>query len=232
MALKDLIADRGKITEEHIEKIVSKFVRYDPKAVEVIFTPEAMQLNNEAKVLLYLVSIAGWEYVLDEEPDIETNPQALQEVLGIPGGSLRPTLKKLRESNLVSVSNSRYSIRPANLESIGKIINGEKKPPKPSKPSAKKTKSQSTNSDGSNKAASAKRGSGTPIKPSLERLLNDGFFQEYRTLRKVIERLHEQAIIAKTTSLSGPIAELVRNEKLERKKIEESGQQVWAYKAK
>ena len=234
MALKDLVADRGKITEEQIEIIVTKYVRFDPKTIEIIFTPESVKLNNEAKILLYLVSVAGWEYVVDEKPNIETNPQALQEVLGIPGGSLRPVLKKLKESHLVGVSNSNYSIRPANLEAIGKIIDGEKKVAKQTKSPSKKAKASSSKSDVGAKADSpkAKRKSRTPIRPSLDELLRDGFFQEYKTLGQIVERLHEQAIIAKPTSLSGPMAGLVREQKLERKKIEKFGQHVWAYKAK
>lgn len=234
MALKDLVADRGKITEEQIEKIVAKYVRYDPKTIEVIFTPESAKLNNDAKILLYLVAVTGWEFIADEQPNIRTNPQALEEILGIPGGTLRPILKRLKESHLVNVSNSNYSIRPANLEAIGKIIDGEEKVVKKSKPSTAKAKTSSPKPDKekSTESSKAKRKSGTPIRASLDGLLHDGFFQEHKTLKQVVGRLHEQAIIAKSTSLSGPMADLVRDQKLERKKVEEAGQQVWAYKTK
>jgi hypothetical protein len=47
----------------------------------------------------------------------------------------------------------------------------------------------------------------------------------------VVERLHEMAIIAKATSLSGPIAELVRKGRLVRRKTTQGTKEVWGYEA-
>ena len=57
------------------------------------------------------------------------------------------------------------------------------------------------------------------------------FFSEFRTLKQIVERFHEIAVIAKATSLSGPVANLVRDKKFERKKLDENGKKVWAYRA-
>ncbi|MBL6935648.1 MAG: hypothetical protein ISR48_09565 [Alphaproteobacteria bacterium] len=234
MALKDLVADRGKVAEGMIETIISGFVRYELNPNEIVFTPEGAALNNDAKVLIYLVAALGWQYVIEEKHNTDTKPADLEETLGIPGGTLRPVLKKLKDAHLLTVVDGHYSIRPSNLDAIGRAARGEKsaqtakKVTKKSKARPGKETSSPLSEGDTNKT---KKKSGVPIRSSLDELIGDGFFNEFRTLGQVSDRLHEQAIIAKVTSLSGPAAEFVRDKKLQRKKIENKGKQVWAYKA-
>lgn len=234
MPLKELVADRAKITEEMIEKIVADYIRYDPIPYEIVFTPKGAALNNDSKILVYLVAVLGWQYVVDEEKSIGTKPADLKAVLGIPGGTLRPTLKKFKDAHLVTVADGHYSVRAAILDAIARTVTGEKTVTA-SKRSPKKTKANPTATIADKQATEEvekdKRKSTVPIRPSLSRLVEQGYFKDYRTLSQVVERLHEQAIIAKATSLSGPIAELVRDGTLERKKIDDRGKQVWGYKA-
>lgn len=242
MALKDLVADRNKITEDMIEDIISDYVRYDPSTYEIVLTPQGVNLNNDAKVLVVLVALMGWKYVVEDVPKIDTKPAALEALTGIPGGTLRPVLKKLKDSHLLGVSEGSYSVRIANLDAVARAVKGEK-PVGPQKPRARKTKnstqktlSESSSLEAENNAGGAfgnkaRRKTGVPIRASLARLLDAGFFADWRTLGQVVARLHEMAIIAKPTSLSGPMAELVRDGKLERKKIMEGAKEVWSYKA-
>lgn len=234
MPLKDLVADRSKITEEMIEKIIADYIRYDPTTYEIVFTPKAAALNNDSKILVYLVSVLGWQYVVDDERSVDTKPADLEAVLGIPGGTLRPALKKLKDAHLLTVADGHYSVRAAKLDVIARTAAGEKMVTA-SKRSPKKTKHSPiatvADKQATEEVEKDKRKSTIPIRPSLSRLVEQEYFKDYRTLSQVVERLHEQAIIAKVTSLSGPIAELVRDGTLERKKVDDGGKQVWGYKA-
>lgn len=236
MALKDLVADRSKLTEAAIEEIIQNYVHYDPDAYEVVLTPAGLTLSNDAKILVFLVAIAGWQYVVDEVRTVDTKPAALEKMTGIPGGTLRPTLKRLKDSHLVASAGDGYTIRIANLNAIGRAIAGQggvkSISPRKSKRAA------AANSDNAERAQTshdkqpirARRKTAVPVSASLSQLVNSGFFESERTLGQVVVRLHEMAINAKTTSLSGPIAEMVRNGKLVRKKTAEGGKNVWSYK--
>jgi hypothetical protein len=238
MALKDLVADRSKLTEAAIEEIVRNYVRYDPDTYEVVLTPAGLALSNDAKVLVILVAIVGWQYVVDEVRPVETKPAALEHVTGIAGGTLRPTLKKLKDAHLVVATSEGYAVRVANLDAIGRVIAGGKAiarpaPRKPRRASADEDESTGESADSSVDIAREKgcRRASVPISGSLTRLVDTGFFEEERTLAQVMDRLHEMAIIAKRTSLSGPIANLVREGRLTRKKVTEGGKDIWSYRS-
>nr|CAD6615034.1 hypothetical protein RTCK_02749 [Rhizobium sp. TCK] len=236
MALKDLVADRSKLTEEAIERIISDYIRYDPERFEVVLTPRGTGLGNDQKVLVILVALLGWKYVIDYEHEIDARPTTLEALTGIPGGTLRPILKKLKDAHLLAVIGGNYSVRPANLEAIGSIVKGEQPVTarKRTKKMSRSTASERHHSDGeaeSEGTRKSRRSAGTPARGSLRRLLESGFFNEPRTLAQVVARLHEMAVITKATSLSGPIAELVREGSLHRKKMKENSKEVWSYRA-
>ena len=128
----------------------------------------------------------------------------------------------------------RYYITKTGLGAINNKFSKEKANLPASQPKSKGAKvgNRSVAADGATKnRAKSKKLAGAPIKASLEALLDEGFFSEFRTLAQIVERLHELAINAKVTSLSGPVADLVRNKKLERKKADGNGKQIWAYRA-
>lgn len=235
MALKDLVADRGKITEEMIEKIIADYIRYDPGTYEIVFTRAGMALGNDAKVLVMLVAILGWKYVTDETRSVDTRPAALEALTGIHGGSLRPTLKKLKDSRLLAVVDGHYSVKVANLEAIASTVAGEKALAPAKRTAGKADKIAKTLSPDEQATIqtgqTSRRKSVVPIRASLDRLVKDDFFSEVRTLPQVLAELHERAIIAKTTSLSGPIADLVRNGTLKRKKVINGNKEIWGYRA-
>ena len=233
MALKDLIVDSGAVAEEVIEKIISVYVKYEVDPPAIVFTPESNALGNVEKVIVYFVAVLGWKYVVDEPPVVSTKPADLEEALGIHGGSLRPVLKKLKDNHFLVVADGHYSIRASNFAAAGRVVSGENHL-SASLPKSKNTKAGDASGSADTAAtnpAKPKKKAGVPIKSSLEALLDDGFFSEFRPLAQIVERLHEIAVIAKVTSLSGPVADLVRDKKLKRKKVDENGKQVWAYRA-
>ena len=224
MTLKDLIAQKSEIAESAIEGIVAKYVRYYTDTLEVGFTPDGAALSGESRVLVYLVALVGWQYVTDSVPEISTKPADLEEVLGIPGGTLRPILKNLKDAHLIASSAKGYSAREGNLEAIAATISGEKKAVK--RKATPPPKAGKTGADGSR----SKRGSSSPVSLKLDAWINSDFFKVPRTLNAVHERLHEHGVIAPQTSISGPLLRAVQQGRLERQKVSEDGKKVWAYR--
>jgi hypothetical protein len=237
VALKDLVADHRKIREETIEKIVAPFVRYDPAAHKIVWTPKGGSLGNDAKILVFLVAVLGWQYVLEESLNVMTKPADLEGELGITGNTLRPILKKLKDSHLLTLVNGHYRVQLANLDSIEAAISSET--PRAARTSRARrparVRDKVANGNKPDLVADPKkksRGASGQLKTFLARWVRDGFFDEPKTLAKVLERYHEHGVIAKQTSLSGLVLEGVRDGLLARSKTNIGGKQVWAYKVR
>ena len=242
MALKDLVAQKAKLTEEAIETIVSDYVRYDIEEREIIFTPEATELSNKAKVLIFLVAQQGWQFVQDEAIDVGMAPLQLEEFLGIQGGTLRPTLKDLKDRNLLAVKSGKYSVRSTSLDAIKAELGGHGRsaPRKPKRTGNKRASKPTDDSSSSvDEAAVPKK---APVKraknsaqPSqgpgeaFNRIVAEGFFDDGHTLAQLQTRLHQRAIIIKQTSLPKYLLAAVRDGRLTREKKEVDGKKVWVY---
>lgn len=224
MPLKDLVAKKSEIAESVIEAIVSKYVRYYTDTLEIGFTPDGAGLSGENKVLVYLVALLGWRYVADNVPEVSTKPADLEKALGIPGGTLRPLLKSLKDAHLIAPSANGYSVREGNLEAIASAISGEKKPVR-RKATAAVAHKPKAKGDGS----AAQRSTGNPISSNIDAWIKGGFFKSLRTLHAVHHRLHEHGVIARQTSVSGPLLRAVQQGRLKRQKIMEDGKEIWAY---
>lgn len=225
MALKDLVADKAALTEETIEDIVGNYVRYDAVSGEIVFTPAGIALKNDKKVLVHLTAILGWPYVTDKPPTTATRPADLAAALGIPGGTLRPILKALKDVHLIAANDGSYMVRSANLDAIASIVRGSAK-----LPAAKRL--------GKSKSVPARSKNATPTKKASGRSttkivswIKEGYFNDWRTLKDVHQRLHEHGVIVELTSVSGPLLRAVQGGLLARKKMEVAGKTVWAYRS-
>ena len=231
MALKDLVADHRKINEETIEKVVAPFVRYDPAAHKIIWTPEGRALKNEAKILVFLVALLGWQYVLEEAQEISSKPGYLESELGIQGG----TLKRLKDTHLLAETDGHYRVQLANLASVEAAIFGGPTAAKSSGRSRTSTNTKREAKDGT-KSAGTRKAKGRLAPGRLGILLtsgaNEGFFNKPRTLGSLLERYHEHGVITKLTSLSGLMLQAVQTGVLTRTKVAVDGKQVWAYKSR
>jgi hypothetical protein len=131
-------------------------------------------------------------------------------------------LKSLKDSHLIASSDAGYSVREGNLEAIAAAIAGEKK-------SARRRVAvaavQKTKGDGK----AARRSTGNPISSNIDSWIKDGFFKSPRTLHAVHHRLHEHGVIARQTSVSGPLLKAVQQRRMKRQKVMEGGKEVWAY---
>ena len=241
MALKDLVAQKAKFTEEAIEAIISDFVRFDVEEREIVFTPNATELSNKAKVLVFLVAQQGWQFVQDEAIDVDMKPAQLSEYLGIEGGSLRPILKDLKDRNLIAAKTGKYSVRSTGLNAIRAELDVSNTPVPRRRRGASKGRRMSKRSRDSSEGKSStetsakvkrkKNPSTTGRKPgeAFSKLVEDGFFDEGRTLAQLQERMHEQAILVKQSSLPNYLLAAVRNGRLNREKQDVQGKSVWMY---
>jgi hypothetical protein len=142
MGLKDLIASKSSLAEDVIEEIVSEHVRYDTDHKAVFLTPEGHELSGKSKVLVYLVALQGWPFVLDDVVPMDAKPGEIEKHTGIPGGSLRPHLKELKDRRIIIEKGGRYSVLSAALQSIKKEL-GSAPPASDTRSKPKKRKARS-----------------------------------------------------------------------------------------
>ena len=233
MALKDLIAQRGAFTEGSIEEIVSEYVRYDPETKSITFIPGAASLPNRSKVLVYLVALQGWPFVLDETVPVDTKPGKIEEHLGIPGGTLRPILKELKERHVVAERNGRYFVRPVSLSVIKSELKGGSQSAI-SRPRRSRRQSQGETGTGTNQNRATR---GVPKKKpgSLSTRFNAwidaGFFAQPKTLAEVQKRFHKEGEIVPQSTVSPYLLSAVRSGRLTREEGEANNKRVWTYRA-
>jgi hypothetical protein len=248
MALKDLVAEQGALDEPTIEKIVAPYARYDVAAKKISFLPAFARLSNRAKILVYLVALQGWKYVTDETIAADARPVDIQELTGIPGGSLRPVLRDLSDSHVLVEQDSRYSVRSLVLTIIEtEIGQGADAPRSNGGSAARKTARRRGRSKAENRAesddvagldgdpaseSSAKRkiaGKTGNIAATFGRWITEGYFDQPRTLADVQARFRKEAIIVPQTTLPGYFLGAVRKGRLKREEVEIGGKTVWAY---
>jgi len=126
MPLKDLTVKKSVLLEKQVEEIVSDYVRYDPEAKEIVFLPPANSLKGKVKVLLYLVALQGWPFVTKEPVPTDATPASIEHALHIPGGTLRPILKRLKTANMLFAKGRSYRIQPAALAHIKNAVLSKK----------------------------------------------------------------------------------------------------------
>lgn len=243
MALKDLVAKKSTLTEAAIETLISQYVRYDPEEQEILFTPEAAILSNRQKVLVWFVAQQGWQFIVDAVLDVEVSPSVLGEAVGIPGGTLRPILKDLKDRHLLTSRAGRYSISSGGLLGIERELGGgpssahaavSRRPKKASKRRHKggprkevadgqQGHQHTTESKSSRRAV---RGS----KAAFDRAIREGFFDNGKTSADMHNHLQDRAFVVPRTSLPGYFLDAVRKERLTRSKQEVNGRTVWVYK--
>lgn len=227
MALKELVADQIKVDESQIEAIVADFIRYDPSAYSIVWLPKGRALNNEGRILVYLVAIMGWRYVVDDAKPVATNPNAIENSLGIKGGTLRPILSRLKDQNLLRQSDGNYEIQIINLDEVERMVSAAS-----DCKGSKSLRSKKCTSSRSAPARSVGKKTGVDYKSFIENWIAEGYFADYLTLSQILEKFHEHAVITKQTTLSGIMMKLVQQGLLMRKKITRDGKSVWGYTAK
>jgi hypothetical protein len=234
MALKDLVAQRAALTEDSIEEIVSNYIRYDLEEKAIAFTSAAAKLQNRAKLLVYLVALQGWPFVTEEAVSVDAKPGELSDQTGIPGGSLRPLLKELKEQHFIAERGGRYLVRPMSLASIRVEICGEGGSPtqrrhvRKRKISAEKSKALPQDK-GLRRTSPAKKSGGLAAR--LNSWISAGFFHQPKTLADAQKRFQREGVIVPQSRVSPYLLGAVRSGQLTREEAEVNKKRVWAYRS-
>jgi hypothetical protein len=241
MALKDLVAAKSALDEAAIEELVQDYVRYDPGEREIVFLPEFSTLSSKQKILVYLVALQGWSFVVEEAVETETKPANLEEKLGIPGGSLRPMLKDLKDRHLVMSKGAGYSLRASSLAAVKKEMSvGSGGVPA----AVRRRRSSGNTRAGGNPVETGeaitpneppkkkKSSSGTDVKGKFASWIAGGFFKKPRTLAEVQKQFHQEAVIIPRTSIPKYLLGAIRDGSLVRSKQAVDGKTVWVYSEK
>jgi hypothetical protein len=235
MALKDLTVAKSEVTEKQVEDIVADYVRYDPGVKGIMFLPAAASLSNKSKTLVYLVALQGWPFITDESIPTEATPAQIEDAVHIQGGTLRPILKSLKDSHLISARGRAYSVRSAALTNVKAEITGSGKTQTHFRP-----KSKVESADSQIKYGGTSTGTGTLRKrpkqgeskaETFEKMVLVGFFGKPRTASEVREQFHRYGQIVPLSSVPQYLLKAIRDKKLDRDKKDVNGKTVWVYEA-
>ena len=111
-ALEELLVDARQIDRELVATFLKPYLRIDRRTCVILPQPAWGEVPNEARVLLYLVArkaMRALEMPLDDEA---ATPLEIERATGIPGGSVRPALKRLLKARLVERELGRGYIVP------------------------------------------------------------------------------------------------------------------------
>jgi hypothetical protein len=103
-ALEDLVVDAREIDRELVATFLKPYLRIDGASCGIIPMPAWSEVPNEARVLLYLVARKAMRALDLPLPEEAATPLEIERATGIPGGSVRPALKRLLKSRLVERS--------------------------------------------------------------------------------------------------------------------------------
>src|SRR5215213_4099765 len=99
--LEELVVDAREIDRELVATFLRPYLRIDSSSSGIIPMPAWAEVPNEARVVLYLVARKAMRALglLEEEAG---SPLEIERATGIPGGSVRPALKRLLKARLVT----------------------------------------------------------------------------------------------------------------------------------
>jgi hypothetical protein len=203
---------------------------------KVFYRPSFASLANRGKVLVHLVALQGWPFVTQEAVATDAAPAELEEALGIPGGTLRPILKELKDHHFIRSVGRRYSVRQSGLDPVQSeietaanrgSITGTKT--RRRKRAAQASERETVTQVETKKRSSRRNTPGVSRREKIDAWIEQGFFEEPRSLSDVKKRFHEEADIVKLSSLPSYLLDAVKRYQLKRTKMKHNGKEVWVY---
>lgn len=129
---KEGIIDIQALSKALMKSVLGPYVQFDPERQEFVFTEEWNKLNNNLKILTYLVGRRGMlatGHLSDEEA---VTPKTIADQTYMPSGSVGFTLKTLFEGKLIDRTESgRYYVPSAKLLVVKGMIEKVGKEEKP-----------------------------------------------------------------------------------------------------
>jgi hypothetical protein len=99
--LEELVVDAREIDRELVATFLKPYLRIDGPTCGILPQEGWAEIPNEARVLLYLVARKAMVALNLPVPQEGASPQEIERATGIPGGSVRPALKRLLKGKLV-----------------------------------------------------------------------------------------------------------------------------------
>lgn len=232
MSIKDLVVSKTDIGEELVESLLIGRVRLIEESSEVQLSPGTRGLPSATRILLYLCGKKAWSLLRNKE--LTTPIVELSNNLGIKGNTLRPTLKRLRDSRLIESKSGQYCILPMGVLHLQQYFEEEDV-----KAAAEGGEKENVRDKSKSKGKKERRG--TERKPrraptagigeQLRIMVEEGFFGEPKGLSEIQTELEKRAFIIPLTSLPLYVIDLVRGKALNREKEKRGRRKVWVYKS-
>jgi hypothetical protein len=104
IALEDLVVDADELDRDLVGTVLYPYLRIDGATCEVIPLPTWDDAPNEVRVLLYLLARRAMRALALPLPTGRdaASPVEIERATGIPGGSVRPALKRLLKARVVA----------------------------------------------------------------------------------------------------------------------------------
>jgi hypothetical protein len=100
-ALEELVVDARDVDRELVADVLKPYLRIDRATCAILPQAGWGEVPNEARVLLYLVARKAMRALNLPISDEAASPLDIERATGIPGGSVRPALKRLLKARLV-----------------------------------------------------------------------------------------------------------------------------------
>jgi len=142
------LVDIGALSKELMKSVLGPYVQFDPNRQEFVFTEEWNELNNNLKLLTYLVGRKGVSasgHLSDEEA---ASSKTIIEQTHLPSGSVNYSVKMLFDGKIIAKSESGKCYVPsAKLRIVAGMIREAQKEDSKVVP-RKKTKKRKSTSQG------------------------------------------------------------------------------------
>ncbi len=102
VALEDLVVDSRELDRELVATVLAPYLRIDRRSGEVIPLGLWEETPTESRVLLYLLARRAMQALALPGGDAAATPVEIERATGIPGGSVRPALRRLLKSRAVA----------------------------------------------------------------------------------------------------------------------------------
>lgn len=127
------LVDIGALSKELMKSVLGPYVQFDPGRQEFIFTEEWNKLNNNLKLLTYLIGRKGMlasGHLSDEEV---VSSKTIIEQTQLPGGSVNYSVKTLFDAKIIAKTESgKCYVSNAKLHIVaGMIRDAQMEGPKP-----------------------------------------------------------------------------------------------------
>lgn len=100
--LDELVVDAREIDRELVGTFLKPYLRIDRETCAIMPQPAWTKVSNEARVLLYLVGRKAMRALELNILSEHATPLQIEQATGIPGGSVRPALKRLLKGRFIT----------------------------------------------------------------------------------------------------------------------------------